>query len=70
MANVPSGMTVVCDMSTDFLTRSIDWSRYGVVYADASQNIGQSGVTIVVGRHDLLGKARANTPAALKWQTK
>ena len=54
----PKGMTVVADMSTDFLTRQIDWNQYGVVYADAAHNIGPSGVTIVVVRHDLLGKPR------------
>ena len=66
---VPQGMTVVADMSTDFLTKHIDWARYGVVYADASYNIGPAGVTIVVVRHELLGAARADAPVSLRWKT-
>ena len=48
-------MTLVCDMSSNFCTRKVDWEKYGVVYGGAQKNIGPSGVTIVVVREDLIG---------------
>jgi len=54
LANVAPDDVLVCDMSTDFLTCHVDWSKFGVVYADASHNVGPSGVTIVIVRNDLL----------------
>ena len=56
---VPQGVPIVCDMSTDFLTRTVDWTRFSMVYADASHNVGPSGVTVVIARHELLNKAKA-----------
>ena len=48
-------MLLVCDMSSNFCTRKVDWEKYGVVYGGAQKNIGPSGVTIVVVREDLIG---------------
>ncbi|RXZ42732.1 3-phosphoserine/phosphohydroxythreonine transaminase [Crenobacter cavernae] len=60
---------LVCDMSSDLLSREIDVSKYGLIYAGAQKNIGPSGLTLVIVREDLLGKARADLPTMLNYQT-
>lgn len=50
------------DMTSDFLTRRIDWSRVGLAYAAMQKAIGVAGLTVVVVRRDLLGRARADLP--------
>ena len=52
-ADVP----LVADMSSTLLSRPVDVSRYGVIYAGAQKNIGPAGLTIVIVRDDLIGKA-------------
>jgi len=54
-------------MSSNFCTRAIDWSRYGVVYAGAQKNVGPAGVCITIVREDLIGKACADTTSMLDW---
>jgi phosphoserine aminotransferase len=58
-ADVP----VVADMSSTLLSRPIDVSRFGLIYAGAQKNIGPSGICVVIVREDLVGHARADTPA-------
>ncbi|XP_003382931.1 PREDICTED: phosphoserine aminotransferase-like [Amphimedon queenslandica] len=65
--NVGEGKTLVCDMSSNFLTRPIDVSKYGVIFAGAQKNVGCSGVTIVIIREDLIGKTRKNCPIILDY---
>ena len=48
---------LVADMSSNILSRPVDVSKFGVIYAGAQKNIGCSGVTIVIIREDLLGSA-------------
>lgn len=60
---------LVADMSSTILSRPIDVSRFGVIYAGAQKNIGPAGLTIVIIRDDLLGKARAGTPTMLNYQS-
>lgn len=50
---------LVADMSSNFLSKPVDVSKYGIIYAGAQKNIGPAGVTIVIVRDDLLGKARS-----------
>ncbi len=57
------------DMSSTILSRPIDVSQYGLIYAGAQKNIGPAGLTIVVVRRDLLGRARPETPAMLNYKT-
>lgn len=54
---------LVADMSSCILSRQIDISQFGVIYAGAQKNLGPSGITIVIVREDLLGKARYDTPS-------
>lgn len=61
------GIPVVSDMSSSILSRRIDVTDYGVIYAGAQKNIGPSGLTIVIVRRDLLGNARSGTPSMLNW---
>ncbi|MEY4922156.1 MAG: hypothetical protein RLY17_873 [Pseudomonadota bacterium] len=58
---------VVADYSSSILSRPIDVSRYGVIYAGAQKNIGPAGLTLVIVREDLLGKARTELPSILDY---
>ncbi len=54
---------LVADMSSNILSREIDVSKFGLIYAGAQKNLGPAGITIVIVREDLLGKARTATPS-------
>lgn len=65
-----NGAPLVCDASSDFLSKPIDASRYGIIYAGAQKNIGPAGVTVVIVRKDFLAKANTeNVPTILQYQT-
>ena len=53
---------LVADMSSSILSRPIDVAKFGMIYAGAQKNIGPSGLTVVIVREDLLGRARPDTP--------
>ena len=59
---------LVVDMSSTILSRPIDVSEFGMIYAGAQKNIGPAGLTLVVVRRDLLGRANPLCPAMLNWQ--
>jgi len=59
---------LVADMSSDILSRPLDVSRFGLIYAGAQKNIGPAGLALVIIREDLLGRARHACPAALNYQ--
>jgi len=63
--SVPDAGSVplVVDMSSTLLSRPIDVSKFGLIYAGAQKNIGPAGLTVVIVRDNLLGRARAGTPA-------
>jgi len=60
---------LVADMSSTLLSRPIDVSRFGLIYAGAQKNIGPAGLTIVIVREDLVGHAQAGTPTMLDYAT-
>jgi phosphoserine aminotransferase len=62
------GVPLVADMSSTILSRPIDVSRFGVIYAGAQKNIGPAGLVVVIVREDLLGRARPETPTVLDWK--
>jgi phosphoserine aminotransferase len=67
---VPQGDTpIVADMSSSILSRPINVSDYGVIYAGAQKNIGPAGITLVVVRNDLLERVRPNTPHLMTWKS-
>lgn len=59
---------LVCDASSNILSRPVDVSKYGVIYAGAQKNIGPAGMAIVILREDLLGKALPQTPTMMDYQ--
>ncbi|MBE01776.1 3-phosphoserine/phosphohydroxythreonine transaminase [Marinobacter lutaoensis] len=59
---------LVADMSSTILSRPLDVTRYGLIYAGAQKNIGPSGLVVVILRKDLLGKARKETPTMMNYQ--
>jgi phosphoserine aminotransferase len=59
---------LVADMSSTILSRPIDVSRYGLIYAGAQKNIGPAGLCVVIVREDLLGRARSSTPSVLDYR--
>ncbi|MGY4535320.1 phosphoserine aminotransferase [Pseudomonas sp. TE3786] len=59
---------LVVDMSSDILSRELDVSKFGLIYAGAQKNIGPSGLVVVIVREDLLGRARSSTPTMLNYK--
>ena len=59
---------LVADMSSTILSRPVDVSRYGVIYAGAQKNIGPAGLTVVIVREDLIGDAAEATPAMFDYR--
>lgn len=60
---------LVVDMSSTILSRPVDTSRFGLIYAGAQKNIGPAGLTIVIVRRDLLGTASEHCPTMLDYKT-
>lgn len=60
---------LVADMSSNILSRPMDVSAYGIIYAGAQKNIGPAGMAVVIVREDLIGKAAASTPAMFDYKT-
>lgn len=65
----PGDTKLVIDMSSDFLSRPIDWSNIGMVYAGAQKNAGPSGVTIVIVDREYYGRESAETPTVFRYST-
>ncbi|MET0383260.1 MAG: 3-phosphoserine/phosphohydroxythreonine transaminase [Burkholderiaceae bacterium] len=63
-----SDAPLVIDCSSHILSRPIDWSRVGLAFAGAQKNIGPAGLTIVIVRDDLLGRALPHTPSAFDYR--
>jgi phosphoserine aminotransferase len=63
--NVP----LVADMSSNILSRPIDVTKYGLIYAGAQKNIGPAGLTIVIVREDLIGQTVSGTPTMFDYKT-
>jgi phosphoserine aminotransferase len=63
-ADVP----LVADMSSHILSRVIDVSKYGLIFAGAQKNIGPAGLTLVIVREDLLGRAMQHCPTAFDFK--
>jgi phosphoserine aminotransferase len=59
---------LVADMSSSILSRPIDVARFGLIYAGAQKNIGPSGLTVVIVRDDLVGRARPETPQVFDYK--
>ncbi len=60
---------LVCDMSSDILSREIEVKDFGLIFAGAQKNMGPAGCTVVIIREDLLAKAHDSIPTMLRYQT-
>jgi phosphoserine aminotransferase len=63
------GAPLVCDMSSDFLWRKFDVSRFGLVYAGAQKNIGPSGLVVAIVSRELVAKGRKDIPKIFQFRT-
>jgi len=64
-----SGVPLIADMSSDFMSRPFDPKAFGVIYAGAQKNIGPAGVCMVILRDDLLKRVPDDLPSMLKYTT-
>ncbi|XP_065354236.1 probable phosphoserine aminotransferase [Calliphora vicina] len=64
---IPNDVPLVCDMSSNFLSRKFDVKRFGIIFAGAQKNIGPSGTTVIIIREDLLGHHLNITPSVLNF---
>jgi phosphoserine aminotransferase len=62
---VPAPVPIVADMSSHLLSRPVDVASFGLIYGGAQKNVGPSGVTLVIVREDLLGRAPATLPTVM-----
>ena len=63
-----TSVPVVCDMSSDIMSRVIDVSKFDLIYAGAQKNIGPAGLTIVIVKDEILGKADRKIPSMLDYK--
>jgi phosphoserine aminotransferase len=63
------GVPLVCDASSDICSRPVDASKYALIYAGAQKNLGPSGVTVVILREEMLGRAREGLSTMLDYRT-
>ena len=66
---MPGEVPLVADMSSNILSRPVDVSKFGLIYAGAQKNIGPAGLTIVIVREDLVGHAPSGLPTMLDYKT-
>jgi phosphoserine aminotransferase len=63
-----SPVPMICDMSSDIMSRTIDVSQFALIYAGAQKNMGPAGTTMVIVREDVLGKVSRHIPAMLNYK--
>lgn len=61
--------SLICDMSSDIFSRSIDFNQFDLIYAGAQKNMGPAGTTLVVIREDILGKVTRQIPSMMNYST-
>ncbi len=62
------GVPLVADMSSDILSRQLDFNRFDIIYAGAQKNMGAAGVNLVVVNKNILGKTKRNIPTILDYR--
>lgn len=62
-----NGVPLVCDMSSNFMSRPVDVSKFGLIFAGVQKNIGAAGITVVIVREDLIGNAMKFTPSIMDY---
>ncbi len=61
------GLPLVCDMSSNILSKAVEIDRFALIYAGAQKNMGAAGITLVILRNELLGRASAKLPSMLDY---
>ena len=64
----PAGVPLICDTSSDFMSRPLDITKYAYLYAGAQKNVGPAGVVIGILREDMLERVPANMPVMLDYK--
>ncbi len=64
-----NGVPIACDMSSNILSRPVDVSKYGIIFAGAQKNMAPAGLTVVIMRKDLAGHELPITPLMMNYQT-
>tara|TARA_B110000037_G_C17060350_1_gene481620 strand:+ start:382 stop:1443 length:1062 start_codon:yes stop_codon:yes gene_type:complete len=59
---------LVCDMSSDIFSRTLDFSKFGLIYAGAQKNMGPAGTTLIIVKEDILGKVTRKIPSMMNYQ--
>ena len=65
----PGAVPLICDMSSDFLWRKFDVSKFSLVYAGAQKNVGPSGLVVALIKKDFMAKGRTDIPKILRYST-
>jgi phosphoserine aminotransferase len=65
--NVPANIPLIADMSSDIMSRPMDFKKFGLIYAGAQKNIGPAGVTLVIIRKDILDRLVPNLPTMMSY---
>jgi phosphoserine aminotransferase len=68
LSHINVDMPLVADMSSSFMSRPLDVSRFGLIYAGAQKNVGPAGLCIVIVREDLLGTTLPGTPSMFDYK--
>ena len=63
-----SPIPMVCDMSSDIFSRTLDFSKFGLIYAGAQKNMGPAGTTLVIIKEDILGKVSRKIPSIMDYK--
>jgi phosphoserine aminotransferase len=63
------GVPLVCDMSSDIISRELDVKKFGIIFAGAQKNMGPAGTTLVMVREDLIGRVKEDVPTMMKYKT-
>jgi phosphoserine aminotransferase len=66
--DISSPVTLIADASSDILSRPMDVSKYGLIYAGAQKNVGPAGATVVIIKNDILGKVTRPIPSMLDYK--
>jgi phosphoserine aminotransferase len=64
-----SDKMLVCDMSSDIMSRPVDFRRFGLIFAGAQKNMGPAGCAVVIIREDLLDRTPENVPTMFRYKT-
>ncbi|WP_338733792.1 3-phosphoserine/phosphohydroxythreonine transaminase [Mangrovimonas cancribranchiae] len=64
-----SPIPMVCDMSSDIFSRTLDFTKFDIIYAGAQKNMGPAGTTLVVVKEDVLGKVSRKIPSMMDYKT-